>query len=56
MRGRFSYIYTIYSKANNKYLKLHAPKQESKNIIFLDASNLYGYSMSKFLPTSELNG
>ena len=28
-------------------------KQESKYIIYLDANNLYGYAMSKFLSTSR---
>ena len=28
------------------------PKRESKHIIYLDANNLYGYAMSKFLQTS----
>ena len=41
-----------YSKANNKYLKSYDPKQESIYIIYLDANNLYGYAMSKFLRTS----
>ena len=52
MRGGVSYISSRYSKANNKYLKSYGPKQESKHIIYLDANNLYGYVMSKFLPTS----
>ena len=51
-RGGISYISNRYSKANNKYLKSYDPKQESKHIIYLDANNLYGYAMSKFLPTS----
>ena len=50
--GRVSYISNRYSEANNKYLKSYDPKQESKHIIYLDANNLYGYAMSKFLPTS----
>ena len=41
-----------HSKANNKYLKSYNPKQESKHIIYLDANNLHGYAMSKFLPTN----
>ena len=40
-------------KITNKYLKSYDPKQESKHIIYLDANNLYGYVISKFLPTSE---
>ena len=51
-RGGVSYISNRYSKANNKYLKFYVPKQESKCIIYLDINNLYGYAMSKFLPTS----
>ena len=41
-----------YNKANNKYLKSSDPKQESKHVIYLDANNLYGYAISKFLPIS----
>ena len=52
MRGGVSYISNRYSKANNKYLKCYHSKQESKHIICLDANNLYGYAMSKFLLTS----
>ena len=52
MRGRVSYISNRYSKANNKYLKSYDPIQESKHITYLDANNLYGYAMSKFIPTS----
>ena len=51
-RGGVSYISNRYSKASNKYLKSFDPKQESKHIIYLVANNVYGYAMSKFLPTS----
>ena len=47
-RGAFSYIYNRYSKTNNKY----EPKQESERSIYLDARNLHGYAVSKFLLTS----
>ena len=36
----------------NYNLKSYDRKQESKYIIYLDVNNLYGYAMSKFLPTS----
>ena len=51
-RGGISDICHRYSKSNNKYLKSYDPKQESKRIIYLDAHNLCGYAMSKFLPIS----
>ena len=51
-RGRIFYVFNRYSKDNNKYLKSYHPKQKSKLIIYLDVNNLYGYVMSKFLPTS----
>ena len=50
-RGRISYISNRHSKANNKYLKSYDPKQEWKHIVYLDANNLCGYAISKFLPT-----
>ena len=43
MRGRVSYNFKIYIKANNKYLKSYDSKQESKHIIYLEVNNLYGY-------------
>ena len=52
IRGEVSYISNKYSKARNKYLKSNDPKHESKHVVYLDANNLYGYAMSKFLPTS----
>ena len=53
--GGISCISNRYSKANNKYLNSDDPKEESKHIIYLDAINLYGFAMSKFLPTSGFN-
>ena len=51
-RGGISHISNKYTKANNKYLKPHDPKQELNHIIYLDVINLCGYAMSKFLLTS----
>ena len=50
-RAGVSYGSNRYSKTNKKYFKSYDPKQESKHIIYSDARNLYGYAMSKFLPT-----
>ena len=52
MSSGVSCISNRYIKANNKYLKSYDPKEESKHVIYLDANNLYGYAISKFLPTS----
>ena len=51
-RDGISYISNKYSTVSNKFLKSYDSKQESKDIIYLDANNLYGYAMSKFFPTS----
>ena len=51
-RGGISYISNRYRKTNNKYAKYYDPRLESKHIIYSDENNLYGYAMSKLLPTS----
>ena len=51
MRGGISYIANRYSKANNKYMKEYDEMAPSKYIMYLDASNLYGWAMSQYLPT-----
>ena len=53
MRGGVSYIFKGHNNTNNKYLKSYDPKHKSKHIICLDANDLYGYAMSKFLPTGR---
>ena len=50
-RGGISYFSNRYSKPSNKYLKCYDPKEESKHVIYSDATNLSGYAMSKFFPT-----
>ena len=56
IRGRLSYISNRYSKANNKYLKSYDPKQESKNIIYLDAIVYMAMQYLNFFQQVDLNG
>ena len=51
MTGRAYYSSKRISKANNNCLKSYDSKQQSENIMYLDANNLYGYTMSKLLST-----
>ena len=51
LRGGISYIANRYGKANNKYMKKYDDKATSKYIFYLDCNNLYGDSMSRYLPT-----
>ena len=52
IRDGISYISNGYSKTNNKCLIFYDPKEESKYIVYWHVNNLYGYVMTKFLPTS----
>ena len=44
-RGRVSYIFNRYGKANNKYMKEYDEKAPSKYITCLDTNNRYGWAM-----------
>ena len=54
LRGGISYISKRFSEANNKCMENYDPTKESKYIIDLDANNLYGWRMSRYLPYGEL--
>ena len=49
-RGGISYIAKRYPKANNKYMSDYESNKQSTFISYLDKNNLYGWSMSKYLP------
>ena len=42
-----------YATVNNKYTKNYNKKNESLYIMYLDASNLYGWAMSQKLPVNS---
>ena len=53
MHSGVSYIANRYGNANNKYMKEYDEKAPSKYIMYLDANNLYGWTMSQYLPTDN---
>ena len=53
IRGGIATISHRHANANNEYMGTEFdPDKESKFISYLDANNLYGWAMSKQLPTS----
>ena len=49
MRGSISYIAKTHGKANNKYMKSYDSGKKSIYISYLDANNLYGWTMIQYL-------
>ena len=54
-RGGISYISKRYAKANNKYMNDYDLEKPSTFITYLDKNNLYGWTMSEYLPYKEFN-
>ena len=50
MRGGVSYIKKRYSKVNNEYCKDYDKEKPKNYMIYLDMNNLYGHTMSQYLP------
>ena len=42
-----------YAKANNKYMREYNKFHESIFLMYLDASNLYGWAMSQKIPVKS---
>lgn len=55
IRGGISMISNRYGIANNKYLDDYDEEKEKSYIMYLDANNLYGWSMSQALPVGGFN-
>ncbi|XP_041361970.1 uncharacterized protein LOC121377941 [Gigantopelta aegis] len=53
LRGGISMISKKFSKANNPYLETFNENEPSTYLMYLDANNLYGHSMSQYLPERD---
>ena len=51
MRGGISMVSKRHAKANNQAIKGYDPEKPKSHILYLDACNLYGWAMSRPLPT-----
>ena len=50
LSGGISYIAKRCAKGNNKYMIDYDPEKPSTFINYLDRNNLYGWTMSEYLP------
>ena len=52
-KGRISYITKRYAKVNNKYMSDYHSEKPSTFTTYLDKNNLYGWTVSEYLPHGE---
>ena len=52
IRGRICHTIHRYARANNKYMKNYDKDMESSYLEYLNASNLYKWTMSQKLPVN----
>ena len=50
LRGGISTVTHRHAKANNRYVPDYDPSQPSSHVTYIDANNLYGWTMSQALP------
>ena len=53
IRGGICHSIQKYAQANNKYMKNYDENKESSYVQYLDANNLYGWTMSQKLPVND---
>ena len=52
IRGGICHAIHRYAKANNRYMKKYDKNIESSYLIYLDATNLYGWTMPQKVPVN----
>ena len=54
VRGGICYAIHKYAEANNKYMKNYNKNKDLSYLMYLDANNLYGWTMSQKLPVDSI--